>query len=53
MLCEINEHVLLLDSVWGKVYGLVSWHSEGVSYIKLLLFSASLMSLLVFDGDGG
>lgn len=53
MLCKINEHVLLLDSMWGKVCGLVPWHSEGVRYIKLLIFSASLMSLLFLDGDGG
>lgn len=47
-LWKINEH-LLLDRVSEKVCGLVSWHTN-VSYIKSLIFSASLVALLSLDG---
>lgn len=52
MLRKINEYVLL-DSAWGKAGGPVSQHPEDVSYIKLVIFSASLVALLFLDGGGG
>lgn len=52
VLRKINEY-LLLDSAWGKTCGLVSQHPEDASYIKLVIFSASLVALLFLDGGGG
>lgn len=36
--------------MWGKVCGLVSQHPEDDSYVKLLIFSASLVARLFLGG---